>query len=204
MTLLEQVLPTYEVNEVHTVEIQAAAERVYEVLKQYRFGSSPLFRVLFGLRRLAGLPMLLTGRTKAKAAWSFEEPPIIESKAFVKVAEAPNEEVVLGLIGKFWEPAPKEVQLPNGEAFLKFDDPAYAKAAMNFRLVGNGDGRTRLSTETRVRVPDLRSRRLFKLYWAVIGFFSGWLRADMLKRIKDAAEEPEIREAIMDSTERGR
>jgi hypothetical protein len=204
MTLLEQVLPQYEVNEVHAVEIRAAAEKVYATLQQYRMGDSPLFRLLFGLRKLAGLPMLLARGKPVRREWNFAEPPVLELRPFVKVAEAPNEEVVLGLIGKFWEPAPQQVMLPDGEAFLKFDDPAYAKAAMNFRLTPNGNGLTRLSTETRVRVPDPRSRKWFKLYWAVIGFFSGWLRVDMLGRIKDAAEGSEIREAIMGPTEEGR
>lgn len=190
MTLLEQVLPQYDVNEVHRIEIRATPERVYGVLKQYRFGSSPLFRILFGLRRMAGLPARLISRWKrAAAAWDFQEPPLLELKPFVKVAEAPNEEVVLGLIGKFWQPAPQEVRLADREAFLRFDDPAYAKAAMNFRLIPNGGGATCLSTETRVRVPDPRSRMLFRLYWAVIGFFSGWIRVDMLKGIKRSAEQ---------------
>jgi hypothetical protein len=113
---------------------------------------------------------------------------LLELKPFVKVAEAPNEEVVMGLIGKFWKPAPPQVNLEDGQAFLRFDDPTYAKAAMNFRLAANGNGTMRLSTETRVRVPDPGSRRWFRLYWAVIGFFSGVIRADMLKRIKREAE----------------
>ncbi len=189
MRLLEQVLPQYDVNEVHSIEIRATPERVYGVLRQYRFGGSPLFKILFGLRRMVGLPALLSRKKKAATAWNFHEPPLLELKPFVKVAEAPSEEVVLGLIGKFWQPAPQEVALESGEAFLRFDDPAYAKAAMNFRLTVNGNGTTRLSTETRVCVPDPRSRMLFRLYWAVIGFFSGWIRVDMLREIKRLAEQ---------------
>ena len=187
MRLLQKALPEYDVNEIHTIEIHASPERVYEALRQYRFGSSPLFRFLFGLRRLAGLPGWLRRKRSVKTAWNFEEPPLLELKPFVKVAEAPNEEVVLGLIGKFWQPAPQEVTLADGEAFLRFADPTYAKAAMNFHLTPNGNI-THFSTETRVRVPDPANRRLFRLYWAAIGFFSGVIRADMLRRIKVMAE----------------
>lgn len=188
MTLLEQSLPQFDVNEVHVIEIRAAPEKVYDILREYRFGSSPLFRFLFGLRRLMGLPRLL--KRRSRAGWNFEEPPLLELKPFVKVAEASNEEVVLGLIGKFWQPAPQEVRLENGAAFLRFDDPAYAKAAMNFHLTSIGNGRTQLTTETRVRVPDPRSRRLFRFYWTLIGFFSGAIRVEMLWRIKRLAELP--------------
>jgi len=187
MPLIHQTLPHYHVNEIHSIEIHASRERVYESLKQYRMGSSPLFRFLFSLRRLGGLPTRLLRRQPLTHSWNFEEPSVLNLKPFVIVAEAPNEEVVLGLIGKFWQPAPPQVNLKDGEEFLRFDDPAYAKAAMNFRLESQ-EGVTRLTTETRVHIPDPSSRLLFRFYWMLIGFFSGWIRMDMLKRIKRMAE----------------
>ena len=187
MSLIHQTLPHYHINEIHSIEIRATPERVYEALKQYRMGSSPLFRFLFSLRRLGGLPTLLLRRQPLTRNWNFEEPSILNLKPFVVVAEAPDEEVVLGLIGKFWQPAPPQVNLKDGEEFLRFDDPHYAKAAMNF-LLESHDSITILTTETRVRVPDPFARMLFRFYWTLIGFFSGWIRVDMLKRIKRVAE----------------
>ncbi len=189
MMLLEQALSQFDVNEVHAIVIQAAPERVYRALQEYRLGDAAVTRFLFGLRRL---PAMLTAKGRAALRQAQQqEPPFIQmlgKGGFVKVAEAPNEEIVVGLAGKFWKPVPEQVKLANGEAFLLFDDPAYAKAAMNFRLASNENGGTRLSTETRVRVPDPNSRRLFRFYWALIGFFSGWIRVEMLRGIKKAAE----------------
>lgn len=189
MTLLDRILPQFDVIEVHAIEIRATPERVYRALQEYRLGDSAVARLLFGLRRL---PALLTAKGRAALRQARQqEPPFIQmldKGGFVKVAEALNEEIVVGLIGKFWKPVPEQVTLANGEAFLRFGDPAYAKAAMNFHLTPNGNGLTRLSTETRVRVPDRRSRRLFQLYWILIGFFSGWIRVEMLRGIKKAAE----------------
>jgi hypothetical protein len=187
MSLIHQTLPHYHINEIHSIEIRATPERVYEALKQYRMGSSPLFRFLFSLRRLGGLPTLLLRRQPLTRNWNFEEPSILNLKPFVVVAEAPDEEVVLGLIGKFWQPAPPQVNLKDGEEFLRFDDPQYAKAAMNF-LLESRDSITILTTETRVHIPDPTARLLFRFYWTLIGFFSGWIRVDMLKRIKRVAE----------------
>ena len=189
MTLLEQSLPQFDVNEVHVIEIRTTPERVYRALHEYRLGDSAVTRFLFALRRL---PALLTAKGRAALRQAQQqEPPFIQTLdkgGFVKVAEAPNEEIVVGLVGKFWKPVPEQVKLANGEAFLLFDDPAYAKAAMNFHLTSNGNGATRLSTETRVRAPDSGNRRWFRLYWALIGFFSGWIRVEMLRGIKKAAE----------------
>ncbi|MBI3243916.1 MAG: hypothetical protein HYZ49_16660 [Chloroflexi bacterium] len=189
MTLLEQSLPQFDVNEVHAIEIRATPERVYRALQEYRLGDSAATRFLFTLRRL---PAMLTAKSRAALRQAQQqEPPFIQmldKGGFVKVAEAPNEEIVVGLIGKFWQPVPEQVTLTNGEAFLRFDDPAYAKAAMNFHLAPNGNGLTRLSTETRVCVPDPKSRMLFRFYWMLIGFFSGWIRVEMLRGIKKAVE----------------
>jgi hypothetical protein len=187
LTLLDNALPRYDVHEVHRIDIHATPEKVYGIIKQYRFGSSPLFRFLFGLRKLAGLPLAIFKPKLIKDAWAFEEPPMLEVKPFVKVAEVPNDEVVMGLIGKFWEPAPKTINLADGQAFMQFSDTAYAKTAMNFKLLPTATGTT-LTTETRIYTPNKMGRFLFSLYWTAIGFFSGVIRADMLKRIKIEAE----------------
>ncbi len=187
MPLINQTLPHYHINEIHSIKINASPERVYEALKQYRMGSSPLFRFLFSLRKLGGLPTLLLRRQPLTRNWNLEEPAMLNLKPFVVVAETPNEEVVLGLIGKFWLPAPPQVNLKDGAEFLRFNDPHYAKAAMNFHLESQ-NGVTRLTTETRVNVPDSTARLLFRFYWTLIGFFSGWIRIDMLQRIKHEAE----------------
>lgn len=187
MPLINQTFPHYHISEIHSIKINASPERVYEALKQYRMGSSPLFRFLFSLRRLGGLPTLLWRRQPLTRNWNLEEPAMLNLKPFVVVAETPNEEVVLGLIGKFWQPAPPQVNLKDGAEFLRFDDPHYAKAAMNFHLESQ-NGVTRLTTETRVYVPDSTARLLFRFYWTLIGFFSGWIRMDMLQRIKHEAE----------------
>lgn len=186
--LLQKILPQYDVNEVHSVNIHASPGRVYQSLLSYRLSRGPLIRILFGMR---SLPFLFTSRGRAALRARQDEPPFVEmlqrGSGFVKVAESPSEELVVGLVGKFWQLTPENVKLADGEAFLRFADPAYARAAMNFHLAPNASG-TMLSTETRVRVPDPASLRRFRLYWAFIGFFSGVIRLEMLWGIKRAAE----------------
>ena len=47
---------------------------------------------------------------------------------------------------------------------------------------------TLLATETRVLCLDTASRRRFRLYWTLIGPFSGLIRKDILRSIKRQAE----------------
>ncbi len=62
----------------------------------------------------------------------------------------------------------------------------FAKAAWNFFIEELGDGRVRLTTETRVRCTS--GGALFRLYWFFVGPFSGWVRREMLRLIKEDAE----------------
>jgi hypothetical protein len=58
---------------------------------------------------------------------------------------------------------------------------------MDFVLVPDGDG-TLLTTETRVRATDARSRALFSLYWLAIRIGSGLIRRDLLRAAAQRAE----------------
>ena len=106
---------------------------------------------------------------------------------FVWLGEEPGREFVLGLVGTFWKPSGGVLRIEPRE-FAAFDEPGQAKAAWNFRVIPDGDDRTFVSTETRVRVPDEASRRSFVLYWAAIGPFSAVIRKQALSLIKREAE----------------
>jgi len=63
------------------------------------------------------------------------------------------------------------------------------KIVADFRAVGLGDGRSLLTTETRVLTLDSTSRTLFHLYWVVVGPFSALIRRRWLRAIAARAEE---------------
>ncbi|MGH2554710.1 MAG: hypothetical protein ACRDHO_03215, partial [Actinomycetota bacterium] len=92
-----------------------------------------------------------------------------------------------GIVGTFWKPTGGIRRIDPSE-FASFDEPGLAKAAWNFRVISDGDERSFVITETRVRVPDDASRRRFLLYWAVIGSFSGLIRKQALALVKAEAE----------------
>ena len=67
--------------------------------------------------------------------------------------------------------------------FAAFDDPGYAKMAMD---IGYSEGR--LTTETRVFLTSPDARRAFRAYWLVIRPLSGLTRRSWLRAAKRRAE----------------
>jgi hypothetical protein len=173
MKLLDRVLPQYEFGSRHTIIVDGPPEAVSAAFSQFRLEADGpwLMRVLFHLRGLHAL------RGTLRHA--------LATRGFIVLAEEPGEEVVFGVAGRFW--ALRElralVALPNLAAFHEFKTPGTAKAAMSVRYEALADGRTRLSTETRVHCVDRTAFRWFRLYWFVIEPFSGLIRRDLLKAI---------------------
>jgi hypothetical protein len=108
---------------------------------------------------------------------------------FVLLAERENEEIVFGLIGQFWKSLyGKVLIISDSGMFKEFQEPGFVKTAANFHLQPKGEI-VRLSIEVRIFASDERALRGFNLYWKLIEPFGGWLRGDMLRRIKIRAEE---------------
>jgi hypothetical protein len=63
------------------------------------------------------------------------------------------------------------------------------KAAWNLRVVDSAPGKSRVTTETRVLSFGPSARRKFRLYWGVIGPFSGAIRVGLLRGVRRRAEE---------------
>jgi hypothetical protein len=90
-------------------------------------------------------------------------------------------------VGRFWLPAGQLIAVAP-EDFNAAEPAGCAKAAWDFVIEETRPGRVRLSTETRVRCMDARSRKRFMLYWRMIGPFSAWIRREMLRGIKARVE----------------
>jgi hypothetical protein len=176
-------MPTFDVVERHSTLVRAPAERVWALAREMDFGRSPLVRTLFLLRSLPGL---IAGGRRERAPLGVTMSGLLRS-GFVLLDERAGEEMVLGLVGRFWT-AGGCVQRVTPEEFRAWDTPGFARAVWNFSLAPAGDGRTRLCTETRVLCTDDASRRRFLRYWRFIGPFSALTRLDMLRTIRKAAE----------------
>ena len=168
---LNTVMPNYDVREYHQTFIRASRAVVYASLKATDFRGSWLVRNLLRLR--AGGKAAET--VKLEQFWQ---------TGFLLLEDRPNEEVLLGLVGRFWTPNGGRLKMAPDQ-FPAFNDPRYGKAVFNFLLTETPDG-TLLSTETRVKFHRNPERFFFRCYWAVIRPFSGLIRLEMLRQVKQA------------------
>lgn len=168
--LIDQILPEYDEYEYHEIEILAERGQVYRALRSLDFSGSVIIRSLFRIRgiRAASLEDLL-------------------KVGFLIIDELPNTELVLGLVGKFWT-LTGEIERVDATKYRQFGSSGYAKVAWNFAIDETSPGAVRLSTETRIKCTDDHSRRRFKLYWLLVGRFSGLIRKEMLSCVKRRVE----------------
>ena len=182
-TLVDEVMPVYQVASRHSRIVRAPAATVYAEIRRVEFGQAPVVRGLFALR---GLPTRLLHRGQAPA-------PRVRSQGvppgFVLLAERPGRERVLGIAGQFWRPTGNLARLADAAAWHAYRAPGTASAVMVLRVTPLDYRTSRLTTETRVLVRGRAASLRFRAYWLLIGPFSGLIRHSLLGQIGRAAEQ---------------
>ncbi|HSP07438.1 MAG TPA: hypothetical protein VLR94_09690 [Acidobacteriota bacterium] len=173
-TLLNEVLPRFDVNAEYSTSVHATPARVYAILQQ----GMPAGAITKLLMTLRNLPRFF------RREESFRNTP---ENAFYKLKQLENREMVVGIIGQFWKPISNPLPIHSLEEFLEFEKEGYCKAAMNLRILEKGPYLCVVTTETRVLCYG-SARAKFLDYWKVIGPFSGLIRKELLRRIKKRAE----------------
>jgi hypothetical protein len=181
--LLESIMPIYDVQEVHSTHVDAPSSLAYAAILAVTPGETALARPFFWVRRV---PFRIAGgRAVDDVMWSR---PFLSTSSAAVIGHAPQREMVVGLIGKFWRlRAPERVPVQGRQQFMAFDTPGFAVSTLSFHLDPE-DGGTRVTTITRVRTTDPDSRRAFLRYWRVIGTGSALLRRTWLRAVKERAE----------------
>lgn len=174
--LIDDFMPRFDFSETHDVEIHATAENVFRALNEVDLCESTIVRWLF---RLRGLP---TDKITLRE---------MQKMRFETLGESENREVLLGLAGRFWT-LMGDLKKVNSNNFREFNEKGFAKAVWNFSLDETG-GETRLTTETRIKCLDAESRKSFGFYWTFIQPFSGLIRKEMLRLIKQKAESATVK-----------
>ncbi len=187
--LIDDFLPDYDVHERHRIKVYAPVDKVYAAVRRLDISQTKLTMFLFRLRGIQ------TGRF-APSCFTLDD---FLKMRFILLGEKPNVELLLGLVGRFWT-ASGELRRLDAEGFRSFKEQGYAKAAWNFSLARMPDGSVLLETETRVYCLDQSSRRRFRLYWLLVGPFSGLIRREVLQAVKRSAEKPESQAASQVST----
>ena len=178
--MLDDFLPGYDVNEVHSTRVAAAPETVMAAALEVTPREVPLLVALMAVR---SAPTLFTGRRPSIHGSILDG---FRRGGFVVLATTP-EELVVGAVGRVWRPSGGVRAIEPG-AYRDFREPGWAKAAFSFRVEPAQGRRTLLTTETRVQATDDRARRAFKRYWLLIRPGSGAIRLAWLRAIRRRAE----------------
>jgi hypothetical protein len=179
-SLLDEVMPEYDVHEVHELWVPAEPATAYEAVQAVTAKEVRLFGPLMSLRAVPA-------RLQRKPRSFDEQAPMLTrmlEAGFLDLGTEPGSEVVVGAVGRFWSPSGN---LPvrtirTREDFKAFAQPGYSKAAMNFSVEPQGDGSV-VKTETRIVGTDAEATRKFRHYWRLIGWASAAIRRSWLKAI---------------------
>jgi hypothetical protein len=158
---IDRFLPEWDANEVHGTVLDVPPERALAAALAAPGAPDAIVRVLL---RLRGLPH----------GGSIDE--LLRGIGFETLARE-DDEVVFGAAGKPWRP---------GAALGLFGEAVAGtvRIAANFRAEPAADGRTVLSTETRIAAVDEDARRAFRRYWRLIGPFSALIRRRWLAAVR--------------------
>jgi hypothetical protein len=182
-SLLDHLLPRFDVRQVHEAWMPAPADVVYSAVKEV---TGREVRVLMPLEFLRGLPGFLIGRRPFRPDSSA---PLLTgfTVGAVPLAESPPKEVVAGAVGRFWRTVGNEAASIGTRAdFVFFSEPGYAKAAIAFTVSPEREG-TRVKTETRVVGTSAEATRLLRRYWLLIRPASDAIRRSWLAAIRRRA-----------------
>ena len=146
--LIDDYLPSFDVVERHQTKILAPPSRVFAALRTTDFSSSRVTGVLLALRALPAALARGLGSRAPQRRRSARLDDFLDH-GFAILDERPNEELLIGVVGRFWTPAGGLVPT-DARRFREPLAKGLAQGAWNFSIVPDGAGCV-LRTETRVR-----------------------------------------------------
>ena len=195
--LVDEFLPVYDIADAAAVEVRASVPATYSALLDVDLievgKQRPLIGLLGALRALPDLVAdMLHGEHPPKAPESIRIRDLTEidlnEGGWSLLGERPNDEIALGLVGKFWRPVIEFAEVPP-ERFREFSEPGFAKHVYSLSVTELGPDRTLLRAEMRVATTDEHARRWFRRYWTFgVGSGAHLLIIGLIERARDLAE----------------
>jgi hypothetical protein len=177
---LDRLIPAPGLQELDSVDLALPAGEAWELVRHADLAESPLIRALFTVRTL---PRRLVHRDRAPEPFSVRLDDLVstdEQPGFGLLVDDPPQRVVVGAIGKVWQPTIDFVHVPDAAAFAAFDEPGYARVAWAVTLTPLTAETRRLDLEVRVDATDAVSWSSFRRYFHLIGPGSRFIRHRLL------------------------
>jgi hypothetical protein len=157
MRALDDAIPQFDVNEVHSISLDCGPEEAVERTLAAPAAPDRLTAALFRARGL-------------RPGTTIQE--LFDRTGFETLTRSPTEAVFVAS-GTPWRPS-------GGLRPFAAGEPGTVRVATDIRAIGVAGGCI-LSTETRVQAVDDAARRAFRRYWLVVGPFSGLIRRGWLR-----------------------
>ena len=164
-SLIDKYRSSFDYNEIHKTVINASPETCYKSALELDLSKSWIITSLFWLR---GIPFKST---------KFKD--FVAGMKFTLLEEFPSCEFVYGFHVR------NGIEWVEDKVEFCTDNPDYKMKAvwsMKFREAGNG---CEVSTETRVKCLTQKFKILFSIYWFFIRPFSGLIRLEMLRLLRN-------------------
>ena len=185
--LIDRYLRCFDVTQVCQTTIRAVPSEVYEAMLGTDL-RDPVVNALFALREL---PQRISRRLHREApplappAVTFGD--IAAGPIWVRLAEEPGVELVVGSVGRFWQKDYGRRPV-TADQFAAFQEPGFAKVALSLTVLPATADLTILRYEARTATTDAATRRTFRRYWRVILPGVALVMRRALHRIKTQAE----------------
>ena len=179
--LVDEFMPIYDVSDAVATVVEADVATTWDALMRVDLidvgRRRPLVAVLGGLRILPDIVShLLHGELPSRQPEHMRLLDIsgipLDKGGWVLLGLRAQDEIALGLVGKFWRPVIEFATVSSPDEFATFDKPGFAKTIYALSVQAVGEERTRLSGVMRTATTDEHARRWFRRYWT-FGIGSG-------------------------------
>jgi hypothetical protein len=204
--LVDEFLPVYDVSDSVATVVQADLVTTWDALMEVDLievgRRRPLVAVLGALRALPDIVShVLHGEPPGKAPRQLRlrdttQIPLGEG-GWVLLGERRQEEIALGLVGKFWRPVIPFAKV-TAEDFRSFSEPGFAKTVYSLSVRALDERRTLLTGVMRTATTDEGARRWFRRYWTFgVGSGAHVLVNGVIDLVREMAERsPTARDAV--------
>jgi hypothetical protein len=198
--LIDDFLPVYDVSDSVAVVANADVAASWDALMAVDLidvgHQRPLVAALGALRVLPDLVgNILHGRLPPDRPQHLRLRDLTTMPAhdggWVLLGERHQDEIALGLVGKFWLPVIEFATLSSASEFRDFARPGFAKTVYSLSVRSIDSRRTQLAGAMRTATTDDQARRWFRRYWTLgIGSGAHVLVNGLLDVTREMAEQP--------------
>jgi hypothetical protein len=172
--LVDEFMPVYDVSDAVATAVTADLATTWAALMDVDLidvgRKRPLVAVLGALRILPDVVShLLHGELPPRQPEHLRLRDLttipLDQGGWVLLGMREQDEIALGLVGKFWRPVIEFGRVSSAEEFRNFAEPGFAKTIYALSTRALDPGRTVLSGVMRTTTTDDDARRWFRRYW---------------------------------------